>query len=575
MDVQDAKKYVDTFFKDGHSREETVELISALPLNGETADVFIYIDTKYQTTSKDLNEYNLTDAGNAEYFVSLYGDKMRYDHRRLRWLEWDGVRWHEDPDGKVLRMALAACRARYKAAASIPDLEKRKDISKYTIESEARARLEACLAIAKCLLPIADSGEHWDENPWQLCVKNGVIDLKTGELMPGNQTDRITMQSPVTYDAGAKAPRWELFLNEVFAGDSDLISWQQKYLGYCLSGDTREQILVMGHGSGANGKGRELAILRYVLGDYAYDAPFSTFELAARAVIPNDLAALVGRRFVTSSETNTGTRFNEARIKALTGQDAVTARFLHCEFFTFQPTAKYFLAVNHCPRVHDDSYGFWRRVRLIPFTQEFKGANDDKMLLDKLITEAPGILNWLIEGCLRWQKEGMEPTPECVSRATTEYQSDSDPLSEFILDECIMNPRATGKSIALYKAYQKYCRDQGMTDKEIMSTTAFGRRMSQKFKKSHKEGGTIYSGVALKTDGLLTGFEAINTNNDVSTNFRAYVENNTENPSEPVNPSGNPSELPDCSECGANDWEYLPDGKTTRCGTCGCEISDF
>jgi putative DNA primase/helicase len=487
----------------------------------------------------------------------------------------------------VLRLALAACRARYKAAITVEDADRRKTISKYAIDSEIRVRLEACLAIARCLLPIADNGEHWDENPWLFCAKNGVVALKTGELKPGDQSDRITMQSPVAYDAEAKASRWLSFLDEVFNADSELIGWLQKYLGYCLSGDTREQILAMGHGSGANGKGRLLAALRYVLGDYAYDAPFSTFELAARAVIPNDLAALVGRRFVTSSETNTGTQFNEARIKALTGQDAVTARFLHCEFFTFQPAAKYFLAVNYRPRVHDDSYGFWRRVRLIPFNREFKGAEDDKMLLDKLIAEAPGILNWLIEGCCRWQKEGMDPTPECVTRATTEYQTESDPLSEFLLDECVISGQAQAKSSQIYRTYQNWCRNQGIPEKEILTLNAFGRRMGKNYKKEHKEGGAVYKGLGMKADGFLTEFVPTSKNYEVIDHSTRVEGNKYVNPSESVIPSvldtklensSNPPKTDDfppypeenCPKCGG-DWTLNDNCTKYICSGCGYE----
>ena len=229
--------------------------------------------------------------------------------------------------------------------------------------------------------------------------------------------------------------------------------------------------------------------MRHIIGSYTYDAPFSTFELSQRSVIPNDLAALVGRRFVTRSETNEGTRLNEARIKSLSGQDPVTARFLHCEFFTFQPVAKFFLAVNHRPKVLDDSFGFWRRVRLIPFNRQFTGADDDKNLLEKLIAEASGILNWLLEGCLQWQAHGLDNIPVSISTATTEYQNESDPLSQFILDQCVINPQGKVPGKQLYEAYTKWCTDQGMRDREQLTNTAFGRRMKEKFKKLMKRAG--------------------------------------------------------------------------------------
>lgn len=517
--------------------------------------------------------FNLTDAGNAEYFTDQYGDRLRYDHLRGHWLEWHIHCWRPENDGHIMRLALKAARERYRAAVNIADLGLREKIARWAIGSEQRARLEACIAIARSLKPIADSGEHWDKNGWIFCVENGVIDLRTGELRPGKQEDMITMQSPVVYDAEAKALRWLQFLYEIFSGDANLIEWLQRYLGYCLTGDTREQTVAIPYGKGANGKTRLLAILRHVMGNYAYDAPFSTFELTQRAAIPNDLAALVGKRLVTSSETNEGTRLNEARVKALSGQDSITARFLHAEFFTFEPVAKFFLAVNHRPRVHDDSYGFWRRVRLIPFNREFKGEADDKLLLDKLTAETSGILNWLIEGCLKWQKQGLEPTPECVLRATEEYQTDSDPLSQFILDECAFTAQAQVKASDLYKAYLKWCDDQGMRERERMTNTTFGRRMGQKFKKEHNRAGTFYQGVGMKSDGFVTGYKANGKNSELFSISNSHVKKIVEMPSQPVtthdNPSQDSAELPDCPACGRNEWTYSPDGKSRRCPPCG------
>lgn len=460
--------------------------------------------------------FNRTDAGNAEYFTNLNSNRLRYDHKRKRWLEWVNHYWREDTDGQVMRLALKAVRHRYNKATRIDDPKERENEACHAIRSEQRPKLEAISAIAKDLYPIADSGDNWDSDPWLFCVKNGVIDLRDGTLRDGKPEDRITQQSPVTYDPVATATRWVQFLDEIFCGDTELIAWLKKFFGYCLTGDTKEQIVIIGYGKGANGKGRLLATLRHILGAYAYDAPFSTFELNQRAAIPNDLAALVSRRFVTSSETNEGTRLNESRIKSLSGQDPVTARFLHCEFFTFQPVAKFCLAVNHRPKVSDDSYGFWRRVRLIPFNRQFTGQSDDKNLLEKLLTESSGILNWLIEGCLEWQKQGLDQIPQCISTATSEYQADSDPLSQFILDSCIINPQCQVRGKDLYAKYLAWCSDQGLREREILTNTGFGRKIGEKFKKSHKMSGTIYFGLALDNDGLMTGLGTTPTENEVN-----------------------------------------------------------
>ncbi len=172
---------------------------------------------------------------------------------------------------------MRATRKRYKEAVNVADLEQRGKIAKWAISSEQRARLDACIALAKDFKPIADSGEDWDRDNWLFCLSNGVVDLRTGELRPGKQADRITMQSDVAYDDKAEAPRWMQFLNEVFNGDRELIDWLQRYLGYCLTGDTREQTVAIPYGNGANGKSKFLAALRHVWGDYGYDAPFFHF----------------------------------------------------------------------------------------------------------------------------------------------------------------------------------------------------------------------------------------------------------------------------------------------------------
>lgn len=558
MEIPEVKQLIDTYHAAGKSREDTVAIVSVIPINGETSQAFEYIDLKYKATaSRELIEYNLTDTGNAEYFTDQYDGKLRYDHRRGRWLEWHNHYWRPDSDRHVTRLALQAIRDRYKAAVNVADLELREKIAKWAISSEQRARVESCLGIAKDLKPIADSGEHWDKDGWLFCVENGVIDLRTGELRPGKQSDMITMTTPITYNPEAAAPRWLQFLDEIFCSDTELIDWLQRYLGYCLTGDTREQTVAIPYGKGANGKTKLLATLRHVFSDYAYDAPFSTFELTQRAAIPNDLAALVGKRLVTSSETNEGTRLNEARVKALSGQDSITARFLHAEFFTFEPVAKFFLAVNHRPRVYDDSYGFWRRVRLIPFNREFKGAADDKLLLEKLTAESSGILNWIIRGCLEWQKRGLDPTPSCVTRATEEYQADSDPLSQFILDECAITPQAQVKGQDFYKKYLSWCDEQSMRERERITATTFGRRMGQKFQKSHNRDGTIYQGVGLKCDGFVTDGK----NSEFFPISNPRVRNNIENPSQPVNSSQNLSQ--------DNVWDGMPDYPSEPC-KCGC-----
>jgi len=320
--------------------------------------------------------------------------------------------------------------------------------------------------------------------------------LRTGILRAGKLEDRMTMHVADAFDPSAPCSRWLQFLQEVFEKNGDLIDFIHRAVGYSLTGDTSEQSIYFCFGRGANGKGRFFEALRHVLGPYAYDAPFSTFEASARATIPNDLAALCGRRFVTASETAENTRLNEARLKALSGCDPLTARFLNQEFFTFTPMCKLWLAVNHKPRVTDDSLGFWRRVKLIPFPHTFEGAADDKHLDEKLHAEAQGILAWAVRGALEWQERGLEP-PKTVQAATDEYRRESDPLAEFVATKCIRGERFRAPVTALYKAYVWWALAAGLRDRDTLSIQAFGRRMAEEFKREHTRTGTEYVGIGL------------------------------------------------------------------------------
>jgi putative DNA primase/helicase len=271
-------------------------------------------------------------------------------------------------------------------------------------------------------------------------------------------------------------------------------------VGYSITGITTEQCLFLCWGKGSNGKSVMLTILRALAGVYAYNAPFSLFEIQGRGAIPNDVAALVGRRLVTSSETNEGTRLNEARLKALTGCDPMTARFLHGEFFTFEPMAKYWLAVNHKPKVDDESHGFWRRIRLVPFLRRFDlGKDADDALVATLLAELPGIVAWAVRGALEWQAHGLA-APAAVMRATETYRMESDPLAQFIDERCVVGRAYSAKATQAFKTYKAWAIEQGMNDRDMLGSTAFGTKMSAKFEKRHTNKGNIYDGIGLLSD---------------------------------------------------------------------------
>ena len=437
-----------------------------------------------------------TDTGNAEFMVKLYADQLRFDHRHKKWLIWGNHHWIPDKDGKVSRLAITAARTRGAMARNIDDEELQKKIVKWAKDSENRFRIEACIGMAQKIEPFADKGEGWDTHRMLLGAENGVIDLCTGQLRDGRPEDFITMSTHLDFDPDAKCPRWEQFIKEVF-DDGELEDWVWRALGYSISGDTTEHMVLMGYGTGANGKTRFLNAVRAALGDYAQNTPFSTFALP-KTTTTNDLAALENARFVTSSETTEGTHLNEERIKAISGEDPVEARFLYKEFASFDPHLKLWLFVNHKPQIMDDSVGIWRRMRLIPFTQQFIGQAADKQLGVKLKAEAQGILAWLVRGCLEWQECGLTPVPKCIQAATQEYQQENDELSRFIEDRCVEDPQREVKAGNLYGLYCFWAKNEGMKDKDILTLTSFGRRMTERYKKRKKPDGSYYQGIGAR-----------------------------------------------------------------------------
>lgn len=449
-----------------------------------------------------------TDAGNAAILAYLFGDKVRWDWRHGRWLVWEGHWWQEDPDGELPRMALEA--AGWRARNAYDTLSDKPEAAKaafaFALRSRDSFRINACLDLARSTRPIADAGQGWDENPWLLACANGILDLRSGELRDGRREDKITMHLEHAFAPHAECPRWERFIGEIFGGDTGLGEFIQRATGYSLSGVTTEQAFFILHGRGSNGKSVFLEVLRHVLGPFSYDPGFAAFEATPGAAPhPEALAELARRRFVTASETTERTRLNEQRLKVLSHGDTTSAAFKYGKRFEFKPECKIWLALNHRPAVSDDSLGFWRSVRLIPFERQFIGAADDKTLTATLREEAAGILAWAVRGCLAWQECGLD-APAKVSAATEQYRADSDPLGEFLAERCEIGMGYVTRAGVLYQGYAAWAEGQGFSKREILSTTAFGRRLTGRFEKVKAPYGIVYTGLKLRA-ATSTGHE--------------------------------------------------------------------
>ena len=421
-----------------------------------------------QTTHYDP-EYSqakhLTDLGNASRFARRFQGRVLHCPQLKSWFVYSGGCWRRDESHEIMKLAAECVRSIYAEAAVATEPADRKAIALHANKSEALVRMKAMAEGASYKLSI--TVDAFDRSPWKLNVLNGTIDLKSGTLFPHDHTDLITKQAPVMYDPVAMCPRFTQFLAEIFpdtilgGGNLSVIRFVQKFLGYCLTSDCREQILAIAWGTGANGKSTLFNVVQSIMGDYATTTPAETLLVKRNEGINNDIAALRGSRFVLASETIEGRKMNMALVKQLTGQDVIKARFLHCEFFDFTPSFKLCLLTNHKPAASGEDGAFWRRIRLIPFTEKFEGAARDNSLKETLQQEWPGILRWMVEGCLQWQKEGLNP-PEDVIQATQEYRSENDVFTDW-LDECCEDaPNIKTKTVDLFQNFRDWVMKNGM-----------------------------------------------------------------------------------------------------------------
>jgi len=422
----------------------------------------------------DGPSFNLTDLGNAERLVLRHGRDLRYVHPWGKWLAWDGQRWAVDATGEVERRAVETVASIYTEAASADDKDERKAISRHAERSESRSRIDAMISLARSRPGIPVMPEDLDADLWALNAANGTIDLRTGELRPHERSDLITKLIEVEYDSGARAPIYERFLERILP-DEAVRSFLQRAVGYSATGVIREEVLPILHGPGANGKTTLTGVLMEALGDYAIQAAPDLLMLK-KGAHPTELADLFGARFVVAMKTEEGRRLAESLVKHITGRDQISARRMREDFWRFQPTHTVFLGTNHRPEVRGTDHAIWRRLKLIPFGVTIPEAEQDKKLSEKLSGELSGILAWIVQGCLRYQRDGLGE-PDQVRDATTGYRSEMDTLSSFFEDRCVIHPKAEVPATPLYKEYQAWCAENGETDE---SQRRFGGRLQER-----------------------------------------------------------------------------------------------
>jgi putative DNA primase/helicase len=430
------------------------------------------------------DRYNLTDLGNAERLVTRYGHDLRYN-AALGWLVFDGRRWQRDEGGnRMLELAARTVRGMYDAVAQEDNADRRQALAKHATRSEAAARINAMIDLARAIRGISVDVELLDTNPWLLNVANGTVDFRDGLLNPHRREDYITKLIDLDFDQAIDCLLWQRVLERVLP-DPEVRAFVQRAIGYSASGSARERCVLICYGSGKNGKGVLLQTVRNVLGEYAVRTPSTTFVARRGDAIPNDIAQLRGARFVFTSETADGQRLDEGLVKDLTGGEDVSARFMRGEWFSFTPTFTPWLATNHRPVIRGTDEAIWDRIRLIPFNVRIPEAEQDRQLIDKLKSEAIGILTWIIEGAVDWYQNGLS-SPKEVQVATSTYRTEMDTLGGFIEDRCVVDAGLSVTAKALYEAYRAWCEACG---ERSVAQTAFGLRLAERGFASTRAGG--------------------------------------------------------------------------------------
>ncbi|PGK77768.1 phage/plasmid primase, P4 family [Bacillus thuringiensis] len=441
---------------------------------------FINEDAVEVVEDKPKKKFRLTELGNAERIAYEYGHVIKYVSD-IGWYIWDGKRWKLDTKKEIERITAKVLRSLYK---SEDELE-----TKWARMCERRnIRMNSI----KDLMPLVPGErEEFDKYKYLFNVENGIVDLKTGKLQQHDRELGLTKITNVSFDENAKCPTWLAFLDQIFLGDQDLVEYMQRLIGYSLTGDISEQIMMFLVGGGSNGKSTFINTIKDLLGEYGKQAKSDTFIKKKDTGANNDIARLVGARFVSAIESEEGEKLSESFVKQITGGEPVLARFLRQEYFEFVPEFKVFFTTNHKPVIGGLDEGIWRRVKLIPFNLNLPSHKRDKRLPEKLSLEMPGILNWAIEGCMKWQ-QGRLKEPKVVAEATGQYKEDMDILAPF-LDEVCYTDEPENEAIRieakeLYNVYERWCFNSGeralgnRSFYRMLETKGFGKTKGQKNK---------------------------------------------------------------------------------------------
>ncbi|MGO9813435.1 MAG: phage/plasmid primase, P4 family [Isosphaeraceae bacterium] len=425
---------------------------------------------------------NHTELGNARRLVQLFGHRLRFCKQLGYWLIFDGTRWCPDQTGEVWRCAKATVRSLAKEAAKMTDGGERKMMLAWAIKSEEKKKIQAMIDLAWSEPGIAIIPDDLDRDPWLLNCPNGTVDLRTGNLRAHRAEDLITKITRKAYRPEASRERWSKTLAEI-QPDPEMVAYIKRAVGYSCCGDIGEHALFIAFGKGRNGKNTVLDPIAAVLNDYSTTSDPRVFLRSGKNDHPTALADLFGRRYVMTDEVDEGEQLAEALVKRLTGNPRLKSRFLYHDNFEFDITCKIWMPVNHRPDVRGQDEGIWSRIRTIPFEVYFPPEKRIRNLARTLVKEeGEGILAWMVEGCLEWQREGLKE-PAKVLEAMKEYRHEQDVMTAFLGECClswleheVLRDQAREKASDLYARYAAWCKENG--EKNVLTGRKFGSEMT-------------------------------------------------------------------------------------------------
>ncbi|MEU9256297.1 phage/plasmid primase, P4 family [Streptomyces sp. NPDC048270] len=420
----------------------------------------------------------LSDRGNAKLFVRLYANRYRHVPG-VGWFRWDTTRWRIDEDDTVVWAA--GDLAEGLLTRDPQGIHTPQALLKHRRRALSTAGQSAMLGQARSAPGMVLKAEDLDADPYVLCTPDGIVDLRTGLIREADPVKDFTSRSTTVGPTQQPTPRWARFLTDTFGDDEagqEMIRFLQILLGYSITGDVGGQVMPFLYGSGKNGKSVLLDILVKLLGDYADAAPPGFLMAKPFDGHPTDLAELHGRRVIVCSEVKPGDRFDEARVKLLTGGDRIKARRMRQDFFSFTPTHKLWLIGNHRPEVGTGGFAFWRRMRLLPFEQVVPDDRRVDNLADVLVAEeGAGILAWLVEGALLYLSGDRDLSgPKAVRIATSAYAETEDHTGRFFEERCRLDPQHRCEQTRLYTAYRSWCQDEGTP---ALSSRGFAARVRE------------------------------------------------------------------------------------------------